>query len=140
MDLQGPGRGQETCDFTLKMEDWPGGGFPIGSSGLSFRQATFDDFPSIISFLETEPVIRNNMGWYDQFMAVVHDGGVDDVILGKHESTIVAAALVYTPKDNSSIAQALPWARTIGPDVGGVTCVTITGIFSQTTMIRNHDF
>lgn len=126
MDCQGPGRGQEVCDLLLKMDDWPSG-FPAVSSGLNFRQATFDDFNAITDFVEKESSRKDTMGWYDQYANLARDGRFSDIILGLQGSTIIATAMVYTPNDGSSVAQDLPWARTIGADVGGATCICITG-------------
>lgn len=126
MDHQGPGRGQEVCDLLIKMEDWPSG-FSTVSSGLKFRQATFDDFHAITAFVERESSRRDNMGWYDQYTNLAQDGRFNDIILGLQGSHIIATAMVYIPNDGSPVADNLPWARRIGPDVGGATCICITG-------------
>lgn len=125
MECQGPGSGQEVCDLLLKMDDWPSG-FPAVSSGLNFRQATFDDFGAITEFVEKESSRTDKMGWYDQYANLARDGRFHDIILGLQGATIIATAMVYTPNDGSSVAQDLPWARTIGADVGGATCICIT--------------
>lgn len=126
MDCEGSGRGQEVCDLLLKMDDWPSG-IPEVSSGLKFRQATFDDFNAITDFVEKESARKDNMGWYDQYTNLAQDGRFSDIILGLQGSTIIATAMVYIPNDGSPVAQNLPWARTIGADVGGATCICITG-------------
>ena len=126
MDHQGPGRGQEVCDLLIKMEDWPSG-FSTVSSGLKFRQATFDDFHAITAFVERESSRRDNMGWYDQYTNLAQDGRFNDIILGLQGPHIIATAMVYIPNDGSPVADNLPWARRIGPDVGGATCICITG-------------
>ncbi|KAF2970057.1 hypothetical protein GQX73_g3563 [Xylaria multiplex] len=125
MDKLGPGRGQYICDWLLKIEDWPNGGFSTAPPGMVFRQATFDDFQSVSDFIEKETARKDYTGWYDQYMNLIHDGREHDIILGLDRSRIVAAALVYTTQDGSPLALDLPWARTIGPDVGGVTCICI---------------
>ncbi|KAK7751286.1 hypothetical protein SLS62_006832 [Diatrype stigma] len=125
MECQGPGSGQEVCDLLLKMDDWPSG-FPAVSSGLNFRQATFDDFGAVTEFVERESARTDKMGWYDQYANLARDGRFNDIILGLQGAAIVATALVYTPSDGSPVAQDLPWARTIGADVGGATCICIT--------------
>lgn len=126
MDGQGPGRGQDICDWILKIDDWPSGGLSA-SSGLTFRQGTFDDFNLIADFVEKESARRDYTGWYDQYMNLAHDGRISDIILGLERSEIVASALIYTPHEVSSLARDLPWARTIGSDVGGVACICIAG-------------
>lgn len=127
MDRHGPGRGQHICDWLLKIEDWPNGGFSIAPGGLVFRQATLEDFQFVLDFVEKETASKDHTGWYDQYMNLAPNGRLNDIILGLDRSRIVAAALVYTPHDGSPLALDLPWARTIGLDVGGVTCICIAG-------------
>ncbi|GAP87625.1 putative glycoside hydrolase family 3 [Rosellinia necatrix] len=125
IDRVAPGRGQYVCDWLLKIEDWPNGGFSTVPSGLVFRQATFDDFQPVLDFIEKETAHKDYTGWYDQYMNLAHDGRVNDIVLGLDRSRIIAAGLVYTTHDGSPLALDLPWARTIGPDVGGVSCICI---------------
>ncbi|KAI8633172.1 hypothetical protein F5Y19DRAFT_292328 [Xylariaceae sp. FL1651] len=125
MDKNGPGRGQYVCDWLLKIEDWPNGGFLAGPAELAFRSGTFDDSQPVLDFIEKETTRKDHTGWYDQYMNLVQDGRVNDVILGFERSRIIAAALIYTPHEGSPLALDLPWARRIGPDVGGVTCICI---------------
>jgi ribosomal protein S18 acetylase RimI-like enzyme len=133
MDCQSPGEGQVICDLIMRMDDWPSG-FSAASSGLTFRQATFDDFDRITDFVVKQSARKDNMGWYDQYTNLARDGRFGDIILGLQQSTIIATALVYTPFDGSPMAQDLPWARTIGSDVGGVTCICIT---DNNTLMKN---
>ncbi|KAI0503365.1 hypothetical protein F5B22DRAFT_629506 [Xylaria bambusicola] len=127
MDRLGPGRGEYICDWLLKIDDWPNGGVSTGPPGLAFRPATFSDFETVSDFIEKETTHKDYTGWYDQYMNLAHDGRFDDIILGTERSRIIAAALVYTSRDGSSLALDIPWARTIGHDVGGVTCICIAG-------------
>ncbi|KAL7625493.1 hypothetical protein AAE478_004713 [Parahypoxylon ruwenzoriense] len=145
MDGQAPGHGQDICDWILKVDDWPSGGLSAASPGLAFRQGTFDDLDSIANFVEKESARKDYTGWYDQYMSLAYDGRISDVVLGLEHSEIVATALIYTPPEASSLAQDLPWARTIGSDVGGVTCICIADgnpamtISKDTIMIRLLD-
>ncbi|KAI1261324.1 hypothetical protein F5Y18DRAFT_209277 [Xylariaceae sp. FL1019] len=125
MDGRTPGRGQHICDWLLKVEDWPHGGFSAVPSGLSYRVGTFDDFQPILDFVERETSSKGHTGWFDQYMNHAHDGRLNDIVLGLDRTRIVATALVYTPHEGSMLALDLPWARTIGSDVGGVTCICI---------------
>lgn len=127
MDGQAPGRGQDICDWILKIDDWPSSGLSAASAGLIFRQGTFDDFNLIADFVEKESTSKDYTGWYDQYMNLAHDGRISDIVLGLERSEVVASALIYTPNEVSSLAQDLPWARTIGSDVGGVACICIAG-------------
>ncbi|KAI1310088.1 hypothetical protein F5Y03DRAFT_382788 [Xylaria venustula] len=137
MDRLGPGRGQYICDWLLRIEDWPSGGLSAAHSNLAFRQATFEDFQSVSDFIERETASKDYTGWYDQYMNLAHDGRLNDIILGLNRSQIVATALVYTPHDGSPLALDLPWARTIGPDVGGVTCICIADSNGAMTSSRD---
>ncbi|KAI0167023.1 hypothetical protein GGR52DRAFT_584892 [Hypoxylon sp. FL1284] len=142
MDGQKPGQGQDICDWILKIDDWPSGGVSASSAVLSFRQGTFDDFNLIADFVEKESARKDYTGWYDQYMNLAHDGRISDIVLGLERTDIVASALIYTPHEVSSLAQDLPWARTIGSDVGGVACICITDGLStskDTIMIRLLD-
>ncbi|KAI1814777.1 hypothetical protein GGS20DRAFT_383494 [Poronia punctata] len=125
MDRAGPGRGQHVCDWLLKMEDWPNGGFSTMRGGLIFRRSTFEDFEPILDFVEKETEGKDHPGWYDQYMNVAHDGQFNDIILGLDGSRIVASALVYTPHQGSTLALNIPWTGRIGGDVGGVACICI---------------
>ncbi|CAJ2507311.1 Uu.00g084970.m01.CDS01 [Anthostomella pinea] len=136
MDRQAPGHGQDICDWLLSIDDWPSGGFSTVAGGLLFRQGTFDDFDSISRFIEKETTRKDHTGWYDQYMNLAQDGRLNDIVLGLEHSDIVAAALVYTPHEGSSLALDLPWSRSIGPDVGGVTCICISGQFAHKCTIR----
>lgn len=127
MDGRAPGHGQDICDWILKIDDWPSGGLSAASAGLTFRQGTFHDFDSIADFVERESARKDYTGWYDQYMTRAHDGCISDIVLGLERSEIIASALIYTPNETGSLAKDLPWARTIGSDVGGVTCICIAG-------------
>ncbi|KAI1437491.1 hypothetical protein GGR50DRAFT_76186 [Xylaria sp. CBS 124048] len=125
MDGHGPGRGQYIYDWLLRIEDWPSGGFSADPPGLFFRPANLDDIQPVLDFIEEETIRNDYTGWYDQYMNIAQDGRWSDIILGLNRSRIIATALVYTPHNGSPLALDIPWARTIGNDVGGVTCICI---------------
>jgi len=56
---------------------------------------------------------------------------MSDVILGLEGDTIVATALTYVRNTGNYVSENLPWAQNIGEDVGGITCICITGMFSS---------
>ncbi|KAI1075279.1 hypothetical protein F5B20DRAFT_394650 [Whalleya microplaca] len=126
MDGQAPGHGQDICDWLLKIDDWPSGGFSTASAGLTVRQGTVDDFTLIADFVERESNHKDCTGWYDQYMNLAHDGRISDIIIGLEQSEIVASAMIYTPNEVSTLSAELPWARTIGSDVGGASCICIS--------------
>ncbi|KAI8272174.1 hypothetical protein K4K56_002611 [Colletotrichum sp. SAR 10_98] len=67
------------------------------------------------------------MGWYDQYARLDGTPNIEDVVIGLEGETIVAVALTYIPNTGSPTEDDLPWVKTIGADVGGVTCICITG-------------
>ncbi|KAI0398200.1 hypothetical protein F5Y17DRAFT_145415 [Xylariaceae sp. FL0594] len=145
MDRLGPGRGRSISDWLLKIDDWPNGGSSTIPGGLVFREATFDDFQPVLDFIEIETEGKDYPGWYDQYRNLAGDGQLNDIILGLDRLRIVATALVYSPREGGSLALDIPWARRIGPDVGGVACICIaddTGTMKSsknTVMIRLLD-
>lgn len=124
MNEQVPGAGQEVCDWLLRISDWPSTVFP--SSGLSFRPCELAEFDSVLAIVERESIRKDNMGWYDLYAKLANTMHVRDIIIGIADEEIVATALTYAARAFSPVAEDLPWAATIGDDVGGVTCICIT--------------
>ncbi|KAJ0387800.1 hypothetical protein COL922a_001635 [Colletotrichum nupharicola] len=58
------------------------------------------------------------MGWYDQYARLDGTPNIEDVVIGLEGETIVAVALTYIPNTGSPTEDDLPWAKTIGADVG----------------------
>lgn len=125
MDQQGPGTGEEVCDWIGRFSDWPSRGLPT-IAGLSFRPCELSEFDTVLDIVERESTRNDNVGWYDQYAKLANTMHVRDIIIGVENETIVAAALTYIKNTGSPIAEDLPWAATLGDDVGGVTCICIT--------------
>jgi len=119
------GKGQEACDWFLRFEDWPATG-PM-PAGLNFRQCDFHEFDMVLSIVSRESRRKDNMGWYDQYAKLAGTMNVRDIVLGLEGETIVAIAITYCRNTGSPTLDDLPWAASIGDDVGGVTCICITG-------------
>ncbi len=126
IDEDAPGSGQEACDWLLKLEDWHGDG--LSSSGLSFRPCELDEYHLVTEFVARESVRKDSMGWFDQYQRLAGTQYVRDIIIGLEGGSIVATALTYTPNGGSQVAEDLPWPGTISNEVGGVTCICITGL------------
>ncbi len=125
-----PGSGQEVCDWLLKFKDWPATG-PMPSR-LSFRPCELTEFDAVLAFVEKESRRKDGMmGWYDQYAKLANTMNVRDIVLGFEDGVIIAAALTYTNNTGSTVAEDLPWASSIGNDVGGVTCVCVSGEFGS---------
>jgi GNAT superfamily N-acetyltransferase len=128
LDQQGPGRGREICDWLLRFEDLPQRD-PLSSTSLEFRPCglTIPEYDQVLAFVERESARMEVVGWYDQYLSLKGSMNMQDVILAMDGNTIVATALTYVYNEGSPVATDLPWAKTIGEDVGGVTCICITG-------------
>nr|XP_036579150.1 glycoside hydrolase family 3 [Colletotrichum truncatum]KAF6786636.1 glycoside hydrolase family 3 [Colletotrichum truncatum] len=120
-----PGQGLEASDWLLKFDDMPV--TVLSSAGLSFRRCSFMDFHLALEIVDRDAVRKGNMGWYDQYARLDGTPHIEDIILGFEGETIVAVALTYIPNSGSPVDEDLPWAKSIGTDVGGVTCICITG-------------
>lgn len=117
--------GQEVCDWFLDFKDWPATG--LMPSGLTFRPCDFSEFDLVLGFVDKESRGKENAGWYDQYAKLANTMNIRDIVIGLEEGAIVATALTYSRNASSPAAEDLPWASTIADDVGGVTCVCISG-------------
>jgi hypothetical protein len=79
-----------------------------------------------LDFVDSVSRRKDHVGWYDQYTKLADTQNIQDIILGLEGETIIAAALTYCTA--SPVAEDLPWASTIADDVGGVTCVCISGM------------
>lgn len=119
------GCGKEVCDWLLKINDWPSGGLGSIPEGYTFRACTPDDFSNLLEFLRHEEPRNETMGLFE-----IYKWSRDspfDIILSLHGSSIVASALTYMPNSGSTADNEIPWPRTMGADVGGITCICISG-------------
>lgn len=132
MDLNLPGRGQEICDWLLRIQDWPSGILLTASGGFTFRQCTFDEFPTVMEFVREESQHGETMGMFGQYAE--SQTNFSDIVLGFHGKDLVATALIYIPRSGTQSDLDLPWASNIGFDVGGVTCV---GIANASPVLEN---
>jgi GNAT superfamily N-acetyltransferase len=126
MDQQGPGAGQEVCDWLLRISDWQPRPFPT-TPGLAFRACDLSEFDRVLDMVERESARNDNVGWYDQYAKLANTMNVRDIVIGIENETIVATALTFVKNTGSPVAEDIPWPSAIGDDVGGVTCICITG-------------
>lgn len=126
MDQQGPGRGQEVCDWLLRISDWLPGPSPA-AAGLAFRACELSEFDRVLDLVERESARNDNAGWYDQYAKLANTMNVRDIVVGIDDGTVTAAALTFVKNTGSPVAEDIPWPAAIGDDVGGVTCICITG-------------
>lgn len=86
-----------------------------------------DNGERVLEFVDGMARRMGRMGWFDQYASTVRTGK-RDVIVGVEKGEIVAAALTYTGSCGSQVSRDIPWAERIGDDVGGVTCICISGM------------
>jgi GNAT superfamily N-acetyltransferase len=127
IDSHSAGRGREISDWLLRIQDWPGGGFATFPEGFTFRPCTLDEFPTVLQFVRSEAARNETMGLFEEYKW--SKDFANDIVLGIHGKTIVAAALLYLPNSGSTAENDLPWAGVLGSDVGGITCICIAGKF-----------
>ncbi|KAF3804424.1 hypothetical protein GCG54_00000778 [Colletotrichum gloeosporioides] len=127
--------GQEVSDWLLRFDDMPA--TSLSSAGLTFRRCDFMEFHQVLQIVDRDAIRKGNMGWYDQYARLDGTPNIEDVVIGLEGETIVAVALTYIPNTGSPTEDDLPWAKTIGADVGGVTCICITD--DNREMVNSRD-
>ncbi|ROT43226.1 hypothetical protein SODALDRAFT_34033 [Sodiomyces alkalinus F11] len=123
MDQRSPRRPPGISDWLLSFDEVPGK--ELSTAGLTFRPCPVTHFSQVLEAVDRDSIRKGNVGWYDQYAKLGNTMHLEDVILGLEGDIIVSVAIVYTPTSGSPILDDLPWARTLGSDVGGVTCVCI---------------
>ncbi|PKS05334.1 hypothetical protein jhhlp_008708 [Lomentospora prolificans] len=130
------GKGQLVNDWIVRFEDLPKEGH-ISVAGLTFRPCDFAEFSTVLSIVERECARKDMLGWYDPYGVIRNTMNVGDVVVGLEGQTVVAAALIYSPKMDVPIGQELPWASVLGKDVGGVSCIFIAD--DHPDMVNSRD-
>lgn len=125
LDQVSPGNGRLMADWLLWFSEAPS--MSLASAGLSFRACEFADVAKVLQFVDRASARKNGFGWHDQYAAMFDSNFVGEVILGFEGATMVASAITYMPNCGNPTASDLPWAATIGGDVGGITCISIKG-------------
>lgn len=138
IDSHSAGRGREISDWLLKVHDWPGGGFSTFPEGFTFRQCSLDEFPMVLQFVRSEAARNETMGLFEEYKWSKDD--TNDIVLGIHGNTIVAAALLYLPHSGSVADTDLPWAGILGSDIGGITCICIAGKLTPSYLYTIHAY
>lgn len=122
-----PGQGQTIHDLILDFANWHYAPDESSQSIMQYRLCMQEDMVRVLAMVEEVSTRQGKMGWFDQYSCLMNGPNVKDIILGVHRDLIVAAALTYTPSCGSQVASNLPWASRIGHDVGGVTCICMSG-------------
>jgi hypothetical protein len=122
-----PGKGQTIHDLILDFKNWRYVKDQSSPAIPQFRLCVQEDMRKVLDMVEKTSIRQAQMGWFDQYYSLMNSANVKDIVLGIEADVIIAVALTYTPSCGSSIASNLPWAGQIGSDVGGVTCICISG-------------
>ncbi|KAL2760484.1 hypothetical protein ACRALDRAFT_2024454 [Sodiomyces alcalophilus JCM 7366] len=135
MDQESPRRPPDISDWVLNFDEAPVK--ELSTAGLTFRPCPMSHFDQVLEVVDQDSTRKGNMGWYDQYAKLGGTMNLEDVILGLEGDTIVSVAIIYTPTSGSPILDDLPWATTLGNDVGGVTCVCI--VDSNPEVVNSRD-
>ncbi|KAB8299759.1 hypothetical protein EYC80_000012 [Monilinia laxa] len=119
------GQGQSVYDLILDFTKW-NYRQSQQQEGFDYRQSVQGDMIKVLRLVEEASIKQGNMGWFDQYFALMNAPNVKDIVLCLEGDEIIATALTYTPSCGSSISSNLPWAGRIGHDVGGVTCICVS--------------
>lgn len=133
-----PGQGLIIYDLILDMAKWRY--TATSPSKPEFKLCSQEDMRKVIEMVEITSAKQGNMGWFDQYSALMNGPNVKDIIIAVEDGNVVATALTYSG-EGSPISSNLPWASRIGDDVGGVTCICIGRKFipfSFAYFIANH--
>ncbi|TQN73945.1 hypothetical protein CSHISOI_01475 [Colletotrichum shisoi] len=122
-------------DWLLKFDDMLAKNY--SSAGLTFRRCGMAEYYQVLDIVSRDAARKDNFGWYDQYFILDGTPHIEDILIGLEGDTIVAIALTYTPKSGSPVSSDLPWAKSIGADVGGVTCICI--IDDHPEMVNSRD-
>ncbi|KAL8285004.1 hypothetical protein RB597_002196 [Gaeumannomyces tritici] len=142
-----PGRGQEVCDWLLRFADYPErfnvpSSSALSSTGpakaLAFRPCEPHEFEQVLELVDAESARNDNMGWYDQYRPLMDNPFcMRDIMVGVTGGVVSACAITYVPRSDSDVVKDLPWAGTIGDDIGGVTCICVSDGSLATTTSRD---
>lgn len=124
-ELTRPGRGKGclVADWVLRFNSMPT--VNLASAGLNFRPCRITDVPQVYGMVEKESERKVQFGWYDQYARVLDSSSLSDVIVGFEGTTLAATAIIYVPGSENPLETELPWAGSLGLDIGGVTCICI---------------
>lgn len=125
LDQPGPGKGRPMADWLLRFTNTSPAN--LASAGLTFRWCQLSDSPRILEMVMRESERKNTFGWYDLYARALDGNSMGDVIVGFEGTTMVASAITYVPSRGGPVAFDIPWAATIGPNIGGISCICIKG-------------
>lgn len=124
-DQAAPGTGRIMADWLLRFNEGPSS--VLTSSGLTFRPCQVSDSRFVAEMAAQVSEAKHGFGWYDQYVRLLDSSHISDIILGFEGSTLVAITITYTQNKGNPTAADLPWAASIGPGIGGITCICIKG-------------
>lgn len=131
MDGQEPGTGQEVSDWILGISDWPFQRTLTSTTSLIFRPCEFHEYQEVLDMVSKQATRNGHVGWFDQYARLEGEMNIRDIVVGIADGTIIASALTYVRNNQSYVLDDIPWPAVIGGDVGGITCICITGSVQQ---------
>ena len=116
--------GQLICDWVSDLGDRSK---PQAGSGadVTFGRCEAADVDRVLVFVGSEAARGAALGFFDQYASLASSPDIRDIVVGMNGGDVVACALVYVPGSGAPVLGDLPWARTLGERVGGVTCVCV---------------
>jgi beta-N-acetylhexosaminidase len=102
---------------------------------ISFSACQPGQFPALLTFEQRFFSPHNYPGWLEKYRSLKVTDDIADIVLAtiptknasdqSYDTTIVGAALVYSPIGNSQVAKDIPWPKAMGEKVGGIACVSV---------------
>jgi GNAT superfamily N-acetyltransferase len=119
------GQNPDASDWLLELGDVAERG--LSMAGLSFQRYTPSDREQVLRLVASVSTRKGHQGWLTQYTRVANSNFKGDIIVGFEGATIVSTAILYMPSLDHPFVQDMPWAQSIGSDVGGLSCICILG-------------
>ncbi|KAH8797250.1 hypothetical protein F5884DRAFT_255249 [Xylogone sp. PMI_703] len=110
--------------MVLEFTDWKFLDSSLSDTNLKFRSCQPEDMDRLLEMVHDFTKRYDKVGWYDQYSFKRNIAYTKDIVVSTKNEIIIAAGITYTP--SADIISDLPWARRIGDDVGGLTCICIS--------------
>ncbi|KAH0566402.1 hypothetical protein GP486_000185 [Trichoglossum hirsutum] len=102
---------------------------------VSFSTCQPGQFSALLTFEQKFFSPHNYPGWLEKYQGLKVTDDIADIVLAtipsknpsdqSYGTTVIGAALVYSPIGNSQVAKDIPWPKMMGEKVGGIACVSV---------------
>ncbi|KAH6689012.1 hypothetical protein F5X68DRAFT_254856 [Plectosphaerella plurivora] len=113
----------ESSDWLLELGHFAEQG--LSMAGLSFQRCTPSDRDRVLNLVSRVSRRKGNLGWISQYTRLADSNFISDIIVGFEGATVISAAILYKSSVDHPFAQDMPWAQSIGTNVGGLSCICI---------------